>query len=71
MVSTIAHHALMLSPSLSRDWQLLDSLYAECDVLRYGKSLWPIQVSCPSCDPSQLLVHPLSGRGWEPEKPLT
>lgn len=74
MDNTIAHRALMPNPCLVRDWWLLansPSFYAEYDILRYGISLWPVQVSCPSWDPSQILVHLLSGRGWEHEKPLT
>ena len=36
---------------------LPSSFIAEPDVIRYGISLWPVQVSCPSCVPCQLLVH--------------
>ena len=41
------------------------ALIAECDVIWYGKSLWPVWVSCPSCVPSQLLVHPQPPCWWE------
>ena len=43
---------------------LHSALYAECDILCYGTSLWPAGVSCASCAPSQHLVHPQTTRRW-------
>jgi len=44
---------------------LLPQFYiAEHDVIRYGISLWSARVSCPSCVPSQVLVHPQPTRWW-------
>lgn len=40
-----------------------------CAVVWCGKSLWSVGISCPSCDPSQPLVHPQSLTG-EKERPL-
>ena len=37
---------------------------AECDVIWNEISLWSVEVSCPSCVPSQLLVHPQPTRWW-------
>jgi len=31
---------------------------ADHNSIRYGLSLWSAGVSCPSCAPSQLLLHP-------------
>jgi len=40
------------------------ALYADHDVIWYGISLWLAGVSCPSCVPSQLLVHPQPTLWW-------
>lgn len=58
MHNRIAHHALMPSPSLRRNWWLLAnslSLYAEYDVLRYGISLRPVQSAFPGVIPPSFL----------------
>ena len=44
---------------------LLPQLYiAEHDVIWCGIALWSVEDSCPSCVPSQLLVHPQPTRWW-------
>lgn len=43
----------------------------EHGVLWNGISIWILRVSCSRCVPSQLQVHPLTGRAREIEKLLT
>ncbi|XP_071586248.1 iron-sulfur cluster assembly 1 homolog, mitochondrial isoform X2 [Heliangelus exortis] len=40
-----------------------DALLSARDVIWYGISLWSVGISCPSCVPSQLLVHPSPAAG--------
>ena len=40
------------------------AVYAECDIIWYGISLWSVGVNCPSCVPSQLFGHPQPPHWW-------
>lgn len=75
MHSTITHQPLPTAqPITHSNHQLLGrspSLYLGSDVLWCGKSLWPVQGTCPSSALSHFLEHLLAGRAWETEKTLT
>lgn len=50
--------------------------YAEYGIVCCGTRLWPVEISCPGCVPSQLFLHPKpphdpGGTVWGMEKALT
>jgi len=66
-MKTVAHHQPMPShfPSSAPPRQPPPQLcIAQHEVIWYGIRLWSITVSCPSCVPSQLLLHPQPTRWW-------
>lgn len=73
MHSRVAYR-LLTNVQIVLDWSLLanfPSLYTEHDTLWYGIFLWPLQVRCHGCVPSQLLVDLLTVRAQEAENSLT
>lgn len=77
MHSAIAHHPLTdAQTDLSSGYPSDKSpqFIAQCDIVWYGISFWPVWVSCPCCTPPSFLLIPslLTGRAMgEAEKSFT